>query len=155
MEHDMGINTRKIIVGGLAAGLVLNILDFIMNGVVFADRMKVEANAFKAGLGDSMAVMDPKTIAGFVIMDFVIGMLLAYTYAAMRPRFGAGAKTSIIGALILWLFACIVTSNYMIMGMMSRGLWMTYALGYLVSLIITSLVAGALYSEDTTVTARA
>ena len=85
-------------------------------------------------------------------MDLVIGMLLAYTYAAMRPRFGPGAKTAIIAALIFWIFGSIISSNYLIMGMMSRSLWLTFGFAYLVCLVIASLVAGALYSEDATAT---
>ena len=146
----MAINTSKVIVGGLAAGVVLNILDFIANGVIFADQMKAAMNNFKPGMGDAMSTMDMTTIAGMVILDFVIGMLLAYTYAAMRPRFGAGAKTSIITALLYWIFGSIISVNYLMMGMMSKGLWLSYGLVYLVCLIIASLVAGALYSENTT-----
>jgi hypothetical protein len=85
-----------------------------------------------------------------VILDFIIGLLLAYTYAAMRPRFGAGAKTSIITALVYWIFGSIVSVNFLMLGMMSRGLWLGFGLVYLVCLIIASLVAGALYSENTT-----
>ena len=92
-------------------------------------------------------------MAGYIIMDLIIGMLLAYTYAAMRPRFGAGPKTAIITALVFWIFASILTSNYLMMGMMSRSLWLTVGFAYLVCIIIASLVAGALYSEDSAVTA--
>jgi hypothetical protein len=146
----MAINTSKVIVGGLAAGVVMNILDFISNGVIFADRMVAEMNNFKPGLGDAMHTMDTTTIAGMVILDFIIGLLLAYTYAAMRPRFGAGARTSIITALVYWIFGSIVSVNFLMLGMMSRGLWLGFGLVYLVCLIIASLVAGALYSENTT-----
>ena len=111
------------------------------------------ANAFKPGLGDAMATMSGSTMAGFIIMDIVIGMLLAYTYAAMRPRFGPGAKTAIIAALIFWIFGSIISSNYLIMGMMSRSLWLTFGFAYLICLVVASLVAGALYSEDATATA--
>jgi hypothetical protein len=146
----MAINTKRVIIAGLAAGLVMNILDFIMQGMIFGDRMKAEMNAFKPGMGDAMGQMDTNTIIGYVIMDFVLGLLLAYSYAAMRPRFGAGAKTAIISSLVLWIFAGILTSNYLTMGMMSQGLWWSVAIGYLVCLVIASLVAGALYKEDGT-----
>lgn len=149
----MAINTKRVVIAGLAAGLVMNILDFIMNGFIFADRMKAEMNAFKPGMGDAMAQMDTNTMIGYVIMDFVLGMLLAYSYAAMRPRFGAGAKTAIISAMVLWIFAGIVSSNYLMMGMMSQGLWWSIAIGYLVCLVIASLVAGALYQENSAATA--
>jgi hypothetical protein len=149
----MAINTKKVVIAGLAAGVVLNICDYVLNGMLFADRMKTDMNAFKPGLGDAMSQMDTNTIVGFVIMDLVIGMLLAYTYAAMRPRFGAGAKTAIITALIFWIFGSVITSNFLLMGMMSTGLWWSFGMAYLVCLIITALVAGALYSEDSAVTA--
>ena len=153
LEHGMAINTKRVIIAGLVAGLVMNICDFILNGVVASDRMTAEMNAFKPGMGDAMAQMGTNTIVGYVIMDFVLGMLLAYTYAAMRPRFGAGPKTAIIVALVLWIFAGIISANYLIMGIMSQGLWWTVAIGYLVCLIVASLVAGALYKEDATATA--
>lgn len=149
----MAINTSKVITGGLVAGVVMNILDFIVNGFILGDQMKAAANAFKPGLGDQMMSMDGKTMAGYIIMDFIIGLLLAYTYAAMRPRFGAGAKTAIIGALVLWIFGTILMSNYLMMGMMTSGLWLTASFVYLVCLIIASLVAGALYSEEGPATA--
>ena len=129
------------------------ILDFVLNGLIFGDRMVAEMNAFKPGMGDMMNEMDAKTMTGFIIMDLVIGMLLAYTYAAMRPRFGAGAKTSIIAAMVLWIFGTIVSVNYLVFGMMSKGTWWSLGLAYLVCLIIASLVAGALYSEEGTATA--
>ena len=148
----MAINTKKVVVAGLAAGVVLNILDFVIHMVLGA-QMTAEANAFKPGLGDAMETMSGGTMAGYIIMDLIIGMLLAYTYAAMRPRFGPGAKTAIIAALIFWIFGSIISSNYLIMGMMSRSLWLTFGFAYLICLVVASLVAGALYSEDATATA--
>ena len=144
----MAINTKKVIVAGLAAGIVMNILDFLIH-MMLGDRMAADLNAFLPGLGDSMATMSTNVMIGFVVMDLVIGMLLAYTYAAIRPRFGPGPKTAIIVALMYWIFGSIMNSAFLVMGMMSRSLWLTYGLIYLVCLIIASLVAGALYKEDT------
>lgn len=144
----MAMNTSKVITGGLAAGLVLNVLDFIVNKYIVGARMAAEANAFHPGLGDAMMAMGAKQMAGYVIMDFVIGLLLTYTYAAMRPRFGAGAKTAVIAAMVFWIFGTIVSVNYMAMGMMSSGLWLTFGVIYLVCLLITAMVGGKLYSED-------
>lgn len=148
----MAINTQKVVVAGLAAGVVMNILDFLTN-MILGDQMKASANAFKSGLGDAMSTMDSKTMAGYIIMDLVIGMLLAYTYAAMRPRFGPGGKTAIIAAIIFWIFGSIISANYLIMGIMGRSLWLTFGLAYLISLSIAALVAGALYSEDSSTAA--
>ena len=144
----MAMNAGKILAGTVAGGIVMNIIDFISNGFLLADRMKSDANAFKPGLGDAMAAMSGTQIAGYVIMDFIVAGLLAWTYAAMRPRFGPGAKTAIMAALVLWIFGMIVSVNYMSMGIMSKGLWVTFSVIYLVALVITALVAGAIYKED-------
>jgi hypothetical protein len=146
----MAMNTSKVITGGLAAGLVMNVLDFIVNKYIVGARMAADANAFKAGLGDAMMAMSGKQMAGYVIMDFVVGLLLAYTYAAMRPRFGAGAKTAVITAFVFWIFGSIVAVNYMAMGIMSSGLWLTYGIIWFICLLIAAMVGGKLYSEEGT-----
>ena len=86
----MAINTGKVVVGGLIGGVVLNIIDFVSNGVIFANRMRADANAFKPGLGDGAAVMLPSQIVTYVISDFIIGLLIVFIYAAVRPRLGPG-----------------------------------------------------------------
>lgn len=148
VERSMAMNGSRIIAGGIAAGIVMNIMDFISNGLLFGERMKAESNAFKPGLGDMMASMTGKTMAGYVIMDLVVGGILVWAYAAMRPRFGAGPKTAVMVALAFWIFGSIVASNYMTMGMMSSGLWLQFGLFYLVSLLVAALVGGAVYKED-------
>ena len=144
----MGINTQKVVAGGLAAGVVLNVIDYLVNAVILADAMKTDANNFQPGLGDSMAQMAGGTIAGHVLMDFVVGCLLVWTYAAMRPRFGPGAKTAIYVALLFFCFGMILSSGYMEIGMMAPKTWWTYALIWLVNLVLASWVGGRLYTED-------
>lgn len=148
----MAINNQRVLIGGFAAGIVVNLIDYISNGVIFADRMRAEANAFKPGLGDMAAQMDGGTLAGYVIMDFVIGGLLVWTYAAMRPRFGPGVKTAIYTGLIFWIFGMILTSGYMQMGMTSRGLWLSLAVVWGIALILGSIVGAWVYKEDATAT---
>lgn len=148
----MAMNGSRILAGGIAAGIVMNVMDYISNGVLFASRMRAESNAFKPGLGDAMSAMTGKQITGYVVMDLVVGGLLVWTYAAMRPRFGAGAKTAIMTALVFWIFGAITAVGYMQMGVMSSGLWLQFALFYLVSLIVSALVGGAVYKEDGTAT---
>lgn len=144
----MNMDRQKLVVGGLAAGLVLNVIDFLANAVIFADRMKADANAFKAGLGDQMAVMGGGQIAVYVFFDFIIGFLLVWTYAAIRPRFGPGARTAAYVALLFFVFGYILSYGYKSMGMMSSGLWWQYTVLWLVNLLLASWVGGRLYSED-------
>src|SRR5687767_5344003 len=121
----MAINTQKVFVGGIAAGVILNIIDYLGNGVVLADRMKADTEAFKPGLSEMM--MEGSTIATYVISDLVVGLLLVWAYAAMRPRFGPGPRTAIHAALLLWITSAIVALGYLQIGMLATDTWMMYA----------------------------
>jgi hypothetical protein len=97
----MAINTKKVVLGGLAAGFVMNVIDFVFNMYVVGARMKAETDAFKPGLADQMNTTS--VMVSYIIMDFALGILLVWTYAAIRPRFGPGAKTAVYAAILFWL----------------------------------------------------
>lgn len=90
------INYGRVILGGLVAGVVLNIGEFLLNAVVLADQMKAfnAAHNFKEP-GTNFMVMA-------VALTFVLGIVLVFLYASIRPRFGAGVKTAIIASLFAW-----------------------------------------------------
>ncbi len=144
----VNMNTQRLVLGGLAAGVVLNVIDFLSNAVIFADRMRADANAFKPGFGDQMAVMGGAQIATYVFFDFIVGMLLVWTYAAIRPRFGPGPRTAMYVGLLFFVFGVILTYGYKEIGIMSPGLWYSYAGLWLVNLLVASMVGGAVYSEE-------
>ena len=120
----------------------------ISNTMLIGDRMVADANAFKPGLGDEMTQLSGGQMAAWTVMNLIVGMLLIWTYAAVRPRFGPGPKTASYVALVFFTFGLIMTSNYMAIGMMSTGLWLTYAAIWLVCLLVATMVGAKLYSED-------
>ncbi len=141
----MAMNTKKIVAGGIAAGIVLCIIDFVVQYMMGA-RMKAESDAFKPGLSDAM--MTSGAITTFVISDIVVGILLVWTYAAIRPRFGPGPKTAISVAVLFWIFGSILQAGYLMMGVMSMGTWWMFGIAWLVNLIISANVGAMIYSED-------
>lgn len=146
----VNINRQKLVLGGLAAGLVLNIIDFLSHGVIFSARMQADANAFKAGLGDQMAAMGGGQIAVYVFFDFIIGFLLVWTYAAIRPRFGPGPRTAVYAGLVFFVMGLIATYGYKEMGVMSSGLWWSYTALWFITLLLAAVVGAAVYKEDET-----
>jgi hypothetical protein len=145
----MAINTKKVLLGGLAAGFVMNIIDWIVNGYLLAARMKAESDAFKPGLSDQM--MQGSAIVGYIVMDFVLAFALVWTYAAIRPRFGPGIRTASYAALLFWLLTMIFMAGYMHMGMMSAGLWWTFAFVGLVNYLLSAWAGAKVYSEDSAI----
>ncbi len=132
--------------GGIAAGVVMNIIDFISYKFILGARMMAESEAFKPGM--SQAMMTSSAMISNIVMDFVLGILLVWTYAAIRPRFGPGMKTATYVAVLFWILAGIFLSGYLHMGMMSSGLWWTFAFIGLVNFWVSAWVGARLYSED-------
>jgi hypothetical protein len=145
----MAINTGKVLIGGIAAGVVMNVVDFVSNKFILGARMMAESEAFKPGM--SAAMMTTSVMVSYVVMDLALGILLVWTYAAIRPRFGPGLKTAVYAAVLFWLLAGIFLSGYLHMGMMSTGLWWTFAFVGLVNFLLSGWVGARLYSEDAVV----
>jgi hypothetical protein len=143
----MAMNTKKVVIGGIVAGIVLNVIDFATNTFILGERMKADAEAFKPGISEKM--MAGSAIASYVIMDLVLGVALIWTYAAIRPRFGPGLRTAGFAALLFWLLGLIFNSGYRQMGMMSSGLWWTFAFIWLVNFFLAAWAGAKLYSEET------
>jgi hypothetical protein len=145
----MAMNTKKVLIGGLVAGVVMNVIDWLVNGVLLAARMKAETDAFKPGLSDQM--MQGSAIIGYIVMDLILGFALVWTYAAIRPRFGPGIKTASYAALLFWILTMIFMSGYMHMGMMSGGLWGTFAVAGLVNYLLSAWAGAKFYTEGAAV----
>ncbi len=93
------INVGRVLLGGLLAGLVLNIGEYLANAVLFARQIE-----------DSMRALNLPTASGSFIalavtVTFVLGIAMVFLYAAIRPRFGPGIKTAVIAGLMVWLLA--------------------------------------------------
>jgi hypothetical protein len=142
----MAINNSKVLIGGIAAGVVMNVIDFISYKFILGARMMAESEAFKPGM--SQAMMTSSAMISNIVMDLLLGILLVWTYAAIRPRFGPGMKTATYVAVLFWILAGIFLSGYLHMGMMSSGLWWSFALIGLVNFWVSAWVGARLYSED-------
>ena len=93
------ITTGKVIVGGLLAGLIINISEFLLNGVVLASQFE----EMVADLG--VETPGGAVLAIYVIVGFIFGIVAVWLYAAIRPRFGPGPKTAMIAGAVLWFLA--------------------------------------------------
>ncbi|MEA2764736.1 MAG: hypothetical protein QOK07_1140 [Gemmatimonadaceae bacterium] len=139
------MNTKKVLIGGIVAGVVMNVVDFVVNYILGA-RMKAEAEAFKPGMTDQMQTST--AMITYVVMDLVLGIALVWTYAAIRPRFGPGLRTATYTALLFWVLASIFFSGFMHMGIMSQGLWWSFAFLGLVNFLVSAWAGAKVYSED-------
>src|SRR5262245_11640313 len=92
------INVGRVLLGGLLAGLVINVGEFILNAILLQERMKEELSL------RNLSEPSPNIIALFLALVFLGGIAIVYLYALIRPRLGPGVKTAICAGLIAWFF---------------------------------------------------
>jgi len=141
----VAINTGKVVVGGLASGVVLAVLDFLVNGLIMADQNRAAMAALNPALVENME--SGGAMAAYVVIDLLFGLLLVWTYAAIRPRFGAGPKTAVLAGVQIWVVGMLLYVSMTFMGMWTWGYLMSGAVAFLVMLIVAALVGGMLYKE--------
>lgn len=136
------INMGRVILGGLLAGLIINIGESVLNGMILA-----------TDLEDVMRSLNKPPITGpviavFVVLGFVLGIIIIWIYAAIRPRFGAGPKTAVCAGLTAWALAYL----YAAIGQAPIGLFPTRLLVIgtvwgLFELAIAAVAGAWLYKE--------
>ncbi len=136
------LNYGRVILGGLVAGLIINIGEFILNGVLLAKDYEEAMKALnKPPMGGSV-------IGVMVVLCFILGILLTWLYAAIRPRFGPGPKTAVCAGLILWTLSYAWPSlSGMAMDMLPARLFLIGMVWGVFEVPIASLAGAWLYKE--------
>jgi hypothetical protein len=136
------INMQKVLIGGLIAGLVLNVIDTVLYGVV----LKAQMAAAMQALGKP--AMSNAQIPWFVFLDFVAGVFLVWLYAAIRPRFGAGPGTAAKAGVAAWFVGSLLVNLFMWPSqMMPQNLTIITTLASLVVWPLAAVVGAKFYTE--------
>jgi len=142
----MAMNTGKVIVGGLLAGVVMNVGDYLSNAVIF----KTEMEAFAHRINPAMtpeSMQSFAAVAPWIIIDFLVGIYIVWNYALARPRLGPGPKTAAISVLPIFLTITAVMFGLQMMGMWSMDFFMKSTALYLVTMVLASVVGASVYKE--------
>ncbi len=138
------INIGRLVLGGIVAGIVGDILGYLVDGVMLAPQWGAGMRAL--GKSDFSASQN----VGFNLIGLAFGILVVWLYAAIRPRLGAGAKTAVYAGLAAWAMG-ILLPNIAFMGV--AGLFppglttMTTALA-IVEWVLAALAGASLYKES-------
>lgn len=140
------VNWGRVFLGGLVAGIVINLGEFLFHAVVFKTQVE---EAFRAMGKDAAAMESGTAMAVWVIWCFLLGIGAVWTYAAIRPRYGAGAKTATIAGVAVWFLACLLPGIAMMnMGIMAQNIMVTGLIWGLVEYILAT-IAGAYFYKET------
>jgi hypothetical protein len=132
----------RVIAGGLAAGLIINVGETILNVPLAGPALEEALQA------RNLPPVGGGAIAYFIVMCFVLGILMVWTYAAVRPRLGPGPRTAVIVGLLAWFMTLVWSGGALVaMGIMPLTLTILGLLWGLVEMVIASLVGAKLYWE--------
>ena len=138
------MNMARVIGAGLAAGLVMNVIDTATGFTILMEGGK--ANLTRLNL-DPEKMSTAAGIIPWVIVDFLSGILLTFTYAAMRARFGPGPKTALVSGFTLYATVTVVLYGFLSMGMFTPDFFLLSSGCALLAVLAGSLTGAALYKE--------
>ena len=141
----MAINTGKVVAGGLVAGVVANAIDFVTNTYVLGADMQAWAASHNI---DPATLTSGAVVGTWVAVDFIYGLLIVFTYAAIRPRFGPGVRTAIIAGLVVFLAPTLVLFGFTQMGMLTMPMFVKGAIAAIVSTLAAAVAGAAVYKEE-------
>jgi len=80
-------------------------------------------------------------------VDFLYGMLLVWTYSAIRPRCGPGPWTAVYAALMPFAAVTMFMYGYSAMGIFTMNAFIKGTVFFLVTSIAAALAGASLYRE--------
>ena len=137
------INMGRVILGGIVAGIVADVLGDIADGVILAPQW---AEGMKALGRTDFSVGQ---IVGFNILGLAYGIFAVWLYAAIRPRYGAGPRAAVCAGLAVWV-AGFLLPNVSFMGaggLFPTNLTVMTTLAAVVEWVAGALAGAALYKE--------
>jgi len=137
------INPGRVLLGGIVAGIILNVGEFLLNGIIL--RPHIEADMKRMGLtppGNGFAVLA-------ITLTFILGILAVLLYAVIRARLGPGPRTALLTALSRWfcVYAYSGTVNMLLINVPPNLILMILGWG-LLEYALGLLAGAALYRES-------
>ena len=139
------MNAKRILFSGLLAAVIVVTVEMLIFSVLLAEPMATA----RAARGLKEASWGTTLYIGTVV---VLGIMLAWLYAAIRPRFGPGATTALRAGGFLWVATWLI--YYLWLAPTGRGLLFLEPrhtaialLGELAGVLLGALAAGWVYRE--------
>lgn len=143
-------NRVRVVLGGLLAGVVINIVEFVENGVVLKNDWAQAMQALGRPSGPSGSA-----IAIYNVWGFLVGIAAVWIYAAIRPRYGAGIATAVRAGVAAWFLAVVLADvAYYPSGVIPGRLLVITSVVALFELVIATVIGAWPYKEEAAPTVR-
>ena len=135
------VHLPRVIVGGLIAGLIVNLGELAANVWILGSRWR----EVLSGMG---LTVDTAALVLWGSGSFVLGIVGVWIYAATSPRYGPGPRTALRAGIAVWAIAFLFpTAGFLGMGAFPRDLIVIGLLTGLVEVCLGTYVGAWLYRE--------
>jgi hypothetical protein len=139
----MSINSKSVLLSGLASGITIIICALAMVPVVGNEMDRALANR-------GLPPLSGPAMAFFGMVSLVTGIVLVWLYAVAKARFGPGKKTAAIVSITVWFLAYFLCNVSMVVyGFMPIRLTVIGTAWGLVELLLAGFIGSCLYQEKT------
>jgi hypothetical protein len=134
------MNVKRLVVATLVGGIVANVLDYVVHGMLLAQRYYSQLTSL---------FRQDTPIQYFVIGDFVAVLVLVMVYDRVHASFGGGARGGAIGGF--WAGLLVSFPSYIFIHLQFAGF--PYALSWIWTIytivwyVVVGAVVGALYRK--------
>ncbi|MGO8717759.1 MAG: hypothetical protein ACLQMO_00905 [Acidobacteriaceae bacterium] len=137
------INLGRLLLAGIVAGIVGDILGYLVDGVLLQQNWADEMLA----LGKNEFSMTQ--IVQFNTIGIVFGIVSILIYVGFRPLFGANWKTAIYAGVTAWVIGILLpnASFMFVSGLFSKHLMLYTTAGGLVEVVAGTVAGASLYKD--------
>ena len=136
------ISWNRVILGGLLAGLVINICEFLVDGLLLGDQWTASLKSLHR------PPLDAHADAAFMVWGFLVGVYALWLYASLRPRLGPGPKTAAFAGIAVWILSALLASiSAVAMRLFPRRLVAYDLVLTLVEMVAGTVIGAWLYKE--------
>ena len=137
------INMKRVLIGGLAAGVVINLGEFLLNDLILKDMWEEALQEW------NRQIAYENSIFSFVVSSTILGIVLVWIYAGIRPRFGAGPRTALTAGMIVWFLSFAYGSiGWMAMDLFPKAIFIYSVFWGAIEIAIASLLGAWIYKEE-------
>jgi hypothetical protein len=138
------INLGRVVLGGIVAGIVSNLLGYLVDGVVLSSQWAASLRAL------GKPEFSVNQIVAFQVIGLASGIFTVWLYAAIRPRYGAGPKAAVCAGVAIWAIGFLLPNVALmgVTGLFPADLTLLTTAGGIVESVAGALAGAALYKES-------
>jgi len=137
------INWSRVFIGGLVAGLVINISESLLNGLIIGADWEAAYTAIGLPAQETTGM-----IVWYLASGFILGIAAVGIYAGFRPRCGAGPATALWSGATVWFLTYFMGyGSVFFAGLFPMHLFWWTELWGIMEILVAALIGAWLYHE--------